>query len=99
MGQAKMAHKLGMDILCKTRMGQYFSPVKNKKLVRALSGTGVAEQKRISREIWKDLSWPMRVCSQLWINPQINCDGRVLGCCVNYWGDYGNAFKEDLSGF
>ncbi len=35
-------------------------------------------------------------CSQLWNIPQINWDGRVLGCCVNFWGDFGNAFKDDL---
>lgn len=35
-------------------------------------------------------------CSQLWNIPQINWDGRVLGCCVNFWGDFGNAFKGDL---
>lgn len=30
-----------------------------------------------------------RVCTQLWKNPQINYDGKLLGCCVNYWGHFG----------
>jgi hypothetical protein len=30
-----------------------------------------------------------RYCEQLWNAPQINWDGRVLGCCENYWGDFG----------
>lgn len=35
------------------------------------------------------------ICEQLWKRPQINYDGRVLGCCVNYWGDFGgNAFQD-----
>jgi len=32
------------------------------------------------------------ICMQLWLQPQINWDGKILGCCVNYWGDYGNVF-------
>ncbi|GAG14376.1 unnamed protein product, partial [marine sediment metagenome] len=35
-------------------------------------------------------------CSQMWNIPQINWDGRVLGCCVNTWGDFGNAFDSGL---
>ena len=34
------------------------------------------------------------VCSQLWHSPQINFDEKLLGCCVNYWGDYGNIFED-----
>jgi quercetin dioxygenase-like cupin family protein len=36
------------------------------------------------------------ICAHLWVDPQINFDGRVLGCTVNYWGDFGNAFQEGL---
>ncbi len=36
-------------------------------------------------------------CTQLWNTPQINWDGRVLGCCVNTWGDFGNAFDSGLA--
>ena len=35
-------------------------------------------------------------CTQLWTEPQVNWDGKVLGCCVNRWGDFGNAFEEGL---
>ena len=36
-------------------------------------------------------------CHQLWDAPQINWDGKVLGCCWNYWGDFGgNAFTDGL---
>lgn len=38
------------------------------------------------------------ICMQMWLQPQINWDGKILGCCVNYWGDYGNVFDfPDLS--
>lgn len=36
-------------------------------------------------------------CLQLWHQPQINFDGRLLGCCCNYWSDFGgNVFESDL---
>lgn len=34
---------------------------------------------------------------QLWHMPQINWDGKVLGCGHNYWGEFGgNAFQDGL---
>jgi hypothetical protein len=37
-------------------------------------------------------------CLQLWNLPQINWDGKMLGCCRNYWGDFGgNAFRDGLT--
>ena len=34
-------------------------------------------------------------CFQMWKSPQINSDGKLLGCCENHhWGDYGNVFEE-----
>ncbi len=39
-----------------------------------------------------------RICHQLWDNPQINWDGKVLGCCRNFWGDFGsNVFNDGLA--
>jgi lipopolysaccharide biosynthesis glycosyltransferase/MoaA/NifB/PqqE/SkfB family radical SAM enzyme len=35
-------------------------------------------------------------CKSLWTNPQVNADGRVLGCPVNYWHDYGNVLESSL---
>ncbi len=39
------------------------------------------------------------LCHALWDSPQINWDGKVLGCGRNFWGDFGpeNAFVEGLS--
>jgi MoaA/NifB/PqqE/SkfB family radical SAM enzyme len=37
------------------------------------------------------------ICNQLWDTPQVNFDGKMLGCCRNFWGDFGsNAFTEGL---
>jgi hypothetical protein len=38
------------------------------------------------------------ICNQLWDAPQVNFDGKMLGCCRNFWGDFGsNAFTEGLA--
>ena len=38
-----------------------------------------------------------RICHQLWDDPQINWNGKVLGCCRNFWADFGgNAFSDGL---
>ena len=38
----------------------------------------------------------INVCWRLWISPHINWDGRLVGCCFNFFGDYGNVFKDGL---
>ncbi len=35
-------------------------------------------------------------CSQFWYQPQINWDGKLLGCCVNHFKDFGNVFNHGL---
>jgi len=92
----QMAHSLGMEFYVKLAWDD-FSPVKNKEFVGALTGAGVSNREEYQNK-YEKIYLSETVCSQLWINPQINSDGRVLGCCVNYWGDYGNAFQEDLIG-
>ncbi len=91
-----MAKELGMGFYLKLAWNDY-SPVKNKDLIRVLSATGAVDRKEYQQK-YGSIYGAEGICSQLWIDPQINADGRVLGCCVNYWGDYGNAFKEDLAG-
>ena len=92
----RMALKLGMEFQVKIAWGD-FSPVKNKDLVKRVSGLHATSRDEYREEHGK-VYLAERVCSQMWIQPQINSDGRVLGCCMNHWGDYGNAFKEDLLG-
>jgi hypothetical protein len=37
------------------------------------------------------------ICQQLWDEPQINADGKVLGCCRNFWMELGgNAFDDGI---
>lgn len=70
-----------------------FSPIRNKALVRKESGLNVAsrdEYKTILKKSYK------RPCCQLWYSPQINWDGKLLGCCVNKWISFGDVFKDGL---
>jgi len=42
-------------------------------------------------------NYKREICTQLWKNPQINWDGKILGCCNNYWQPFdGNAFENDM---
>ncbi len=54
---------------------------------------GVASRTEHLEEEGRD--YTQHICHQLWSTPQINWDGRVLGCARNFWGDFGsNAFKD-----
>jgi MoaA/NifB/PqqE/SkfB family radical SAM enzyme len=54
----------------------------------------------VSREEYKKkygVDYMQWICHLLWDNPQINWDGKVLGCCFNYWGDFdSNVFDDGL---
>lgn len=93
----QMAKALHMSFYVKLSWtGDAFSsPVKDRELIRQKSGVGVADRKEY-REKYGTRYLQKSICAQLWRRPQINWDGRVLGCCVNYWGDFGNAFQEGL---
>jgi MoaA/NifB/PqqE/SkfB family radical SAM enzyme len=78
----EMARELGMDFFTRTNWDPNYSPVRDPEAVRAAA---------VPRG---DADY----CHQLWDEPQINWDGKVLGCCVNSWGDFGgNAFRDGLT--
>ncbi len=89
----KMARNLGMDFYSKLSWNLFFSPIKNKKFVSKEMGKDLLSRSSLEKERKK---YNPRYCSQLWHNPQINWDGKLLGCCVNYWGDFGNVFELGL---
>jgi thioredoxin reductase (NADPH) len=60
--------------------------------------TGLSAISRVEHEEENDEIYRQKgICSQLWKAPQINSDGRVLGCCVNTWGAYGTYTEGKLS--
>ena len=87
------AKELGMDFQTKLNAVEKYSAVRDKGFVRKESGLGVA-----SREEFRQRKKRMYVlpCLQFWFSPQINWDGKLLGCCFNTYSDFGNVFKSGL---
>lgn len=91
----KMAAELHMKFNLKLTWDNDFSPIKDIEYVRKELGVGAVTREEFT-EKW-GVNYQQRICHQLWNLPQINWDGKVLGCCRNFWGDFGaNAFKEGL---
>lgn len=90
----QMAEDLKMLFRVRFSWDDAFSPVINKDLVRQESGLGVSSREEYLAKTGKDYAG--KICTQLWLQPQINFDGKVLGCCVNYWGNFGNVFQAGL---
>lgn len=88
----EMATKLGMNFYVKLSWDEKISPVKDADRVRSQTASGAVSRSEYEQNqgsyIYKDM------CQQLWTNPQVNWDGRLLGCCFNYWGDFGNVFSN-----
>lgn len=95
----EMAEKLNMKFYLKLSWGDLyttaFSPVKDADLIRKETGLGAASREEYQKKYGVDYM-TRNCCLELWRGPQINHDGKVLGCCINYWDDYGNVFKEGL---
>jgi FkbM family methyltransferase len=89
----KMARALGMNFYVKLTWDDRFSPLRNPERIRKLVGAATREEykQRYGVEYFHE------TCHQLWDGPQVNWDGKVLGCCRNWWGDFGgNAFEDGL---
>jgi len=84
----EMAKKLGMSFFPKLSWENFY--VKDSIAKPERAPTREEFKNRFGKHYIRNL------CTQLWTKPQINYDGKVLGCCVQYWGDFGNAFKEGL---
>jgi MoaA/NifB/PqqE/SkfB family radical SAM enzyme len=91
----RMAAKLGMNFYTKISWDKEFSPIRDKEFVRAQTG-----ERAVTREEYEQIhgkAYMKSLCHQLWDTPQINWDGKNLGCCRNFWGDFGgNAFADGL---
>jgi MoaA/NifB/PqqE/SkfB family radical SAM enzyme len=90
-----MAARLGMEFRTKLAWDAKFSPIRDEKFVRSQT-----DGEPVSREAFEKThgrKYVSEVCLQMWDGPQINWDGKVLGCCRNFWGDFGaNAFADGL---
>ena len=91
----RMAAELGMDFRLKESWAPELSPVQEDRSAAAQHAGGGTYRPELKRT---DPDRAGRVfCHQLWEEPQVNWDGRILGCCCNYQGDFGgNAFSDGL---
>jgi MoaA/NifB/PqqE/SkfB family radical SAM enzyme/uncharacterized cupin superfamily protein len=94
----KMAKDLNMGFYVKLSWedlySEAFSPVKDLDLIKEETGLGVSSRNEFRVKYRKE--YTINCCVDLWKNPQINYDGKVLGCSVNFWDNYGNAFEDGL---
>ncbi|MBZ5496026.1 MAG: radical SAM/SPASM domain-containing protein [Acidobacteriia bacterium] len=89
------AKKLRMSFRIRPNFDESYSPITNSGPIRKKSRSGVSSPNgylKSHRTMWLE----KHLCGELWRSPQINWDGRILGCCINYWGDFGNAFGRSL---
>jgi len=88
----EMAKELGMEINFKLTWGSDYVP-KNVDMLKKETGLKFLTRKE-SLEVGLDL---YNTCNQLWTSPQINWDGRLLGCCTVFNDDFGvNVFEIGL---
>ena len=89
----ELARELDMRFYAKLSWDPKFSPIRDEELVRSEIGASSIEE--YEREFGRHYDSPN--CHRLWTEPQINWDGRVLGCTRNFWGEFGgNAFHDGL---
>jgi MoaA/NifB/PqqE/SkfB family radical SAM enzyme len=91
----RLAKTLGMSFSAKLSWDEDFSPVHDAELIRRETKMGAATRTEYKKRHRHE--YMQEICHQLWDMPQINWDGKVLGCCRNCWGDFGgNAFRDSL---
>lgn len=90
----RMANELGMDFKTKLSFDEEISPIKDHQFVRNETGVPITSRREYKEKHGK--AYYTFICYQLWDMPQINWDGKLLGCCKNFWGDFGNVFEEGL---
>lgn len=88
-----LARELLMRFDLKLTWDEDHFAIRDKDHVRRELGYASREEFRVRR----GRDYVQQICHQLWDQPQINWDGKVLGCCRNFWGTFGgNAFQDGL---
>ncbi len=93
----QMAKKLNMSFWAKLNAQNWdpsYSPVKNREFVIKETGDNVTSVKEFKEKYGRNYDSP---CHQFWLAPQINWDGKLFGCCLNIYSDFGNVFKSGLT--
>jgi MoaA/NifB/PqqE/SkfB family radical SAM enzyme len=91
----KLAGEMGMSFALKLPWGN-FSPIRNRNGVLTELGTGFASRAEYEEQHGQE--YLSDICHQLWDWPHINWDGKLLGCCRNFWGEFGpNVFEQGFT--
>ncbi len=90
-----LARELHMDFRPKLSWDPDFSPIRDAAFVRKVVGHRAASREEYAQK--RGVAYFDHLCHQLWEEPQINWDGKILGCARNFGGDFGgNAFTDGL---
>jgi hypothetical protein len=90
----RLAAELQMAFKPKISWDDQVSPIRDPRLVQIQTGLPATREEHYRAS---GTDYTRSICYQLWRAPVLNWDGRVLGCCRNFWGDFGaNAFQEGL---
>lgn len=91
----RLAADLGMHFYPKLSWDDNFSPIKDKEFVKKETGFTVFSRKEYKQRY--GAAYGQGCCDALFYTPQINWDGKVLGCPRNFWSDFGgNIFRDGL---
>jgi len=88
-----LAAELDMAFSPKLSWDPDWSPVVDHARVRRESGLDAANRPEFKAS--HGVGYLDEICHQLWDAPQINWDGTMLGCCRNFWGDFGSNVLTD----
>jgi MoaA/NifB/PqqE/SkfB family radical SAM enzyme len=89
----QMAKMLNMNFKLKLNWDSSYSPIKDRDYVRRESGLEFSTREEYKQKNKREYKLS---CTQLWTSPQINWDGKLLGCCVNKYSDFGNVFEKEF---
>ena len=86
-----------LDTLFEIRLNRYPEDMSDQGREKIRKYAGYADRHEYLRQ--EKRHYFRRLCPQLWINPRIGWDGRIVGCsCNNNYGYFpGNVFHEDLA--
>jgi len=89
----ELAKELDMEIAFKLTWEKSYVP-KNREMLEKETGLKNLSREEVAVNEKKIYS---HMCHQLWTQPQVNWDGRLLGCCGNVSEDFGiNVFEVGL---
>ncbi|MEK6406572.1 MAG: SPASM domain-containing protein [Acidobacteriota bacterium] len=91
----QLARELGIAFYAKLSWDSVFSPIRDEEAVKRDLGLDAATREEFREK--HGVGYLDDICTQMWDAPQINWDGKVLGCCRNHWGEFGgNALTDGL---